>query len=227
MSKYKFTQAQFNEIRFLLKRRVTESCEEKKVTRAKIRKLGFKISDYFNGFNDIDFDKLLRIKDIEIVDKKIYNLELTHNTIAKKTTKSNTTQQTIILKAKCKDEHYVLDLCDKVLGLISFRQYRFDFLLGDPNLKGIAVKLPVDSFYKDLNLVVEYRERQHTESLTFFDKPNKLTVSGVHRGEQRKIYDERRREILPKNNIHLVEISFSDFDYDKQKRIIRNPNKDI
>jgi len=126
-----------------------------------------------------------------------------------------------------KDEHYVLDLCDKVLGLTSSRQHKFDFLLGDTNANGVAAKLPVDSFYSELNLVVEYCERQHTESVKFFDKPNKMTVSGVHRGEQRKIYDARRRNILPKHNIHLVEISFSDFNYDGQKRIIRNPETDI
>src|ERR1035437_3876932 len=57
-----------------------------------------------------------------------------------------------------KDEHYVLDLCDKVLGLTSSRQHKFDFLLGDPNSSGVAVKLPVDSFYEELNLVIEYRE---------------------------------------------------------------------
>ncbi|MDD3787613.1 MAG: HTH domain-containing protein [Petrimonas sp.] len=125
-----------------------------------------------------------------------------------------------------KDEHYVLDLCDKVLGLTSSRQHKFDFLLGDPNSKGVAAKLPVDSFYEELNLVVEYRERQHTESVNFFDKPNRMTVSGVHRGEQRRIYDERRREILPKHKINLVEISFTDFNHDRQKRIIKNPKLD-
>lgn len=125
-----------------------------------------------------------------------------------------------------KDEQYILDLCDKVLGLSSSRQHKFDFLLGDPNSKGIATKLPVDSFYEELNLVVEYRERQHTESVNFFDKPNRMTVSGVYRGEQRKIYDERRREILPKHQINLVEISFTDFNHDRQKRIIKNPKLD-
>lgn len=125
-----------------------------------------------------------------------------------------------------KDEYYVLDLCDKVLGLTSSRQQKFDFLLGDPNSKGVAAKLPVDSFYKELNLVVEYRERQHTERVNFFDKPNRMTVSGVHRGEQRKIYDERRREILPKHKINLIEISYTDFNYDRQKRILKNPKLD-
>ncbi len=125
-----------------------------------------------------------------------------------------------------KDECYVLDLCDQVLGVISSRQHRFAFLLGDPAGKGTGRKLPVDSYYEDLKLVVEYCERQHTESITFFDKPNRMTVSGVHRGEQRKIYDERRRQVLPKHEITLIEIAYSDFEYDKQKRIIRNKDFD-
>ena len=125
-----------------------------------------------------------------------------------------------------KDESYVIGLCDKVLGLTSSRQHKFDFLLGDPNSSGKAAKLPVDSFYESLNLVIEYRERQHTEGVTFFDKPNKMTVSGVHRGEQRRIYDERRREVLPRHKIKLVEISYTDFNYDRQKRIIKNPKQD-
>lgn len=125
-----------------------------------------------------------------------------------------------------KDENYVIGLCDKVLGLTSQRQHKFDFLRGDPNSNGMSAKLPVDCFYESLNLVVEYRERQHTESVNFFDKPNRITVSGVHRGEQRNIYDERRRQVLPLHKINLVEISYTDFNYDRQKRIIRNPRLD-
>ena len=37
------------------------------------------------------------------------------------------------LNKKDKDEHYVLDLCDKILRLTSSRQHRFDFLRGDVN----------------------------------------------------------------------------------------------
>lgn len=126
-----------------------------------------------------------------------------------------------------KDEHYIVELCDKVLGLNASRQHRFDFLRGDSkDQKKIGRKLSVDVYYKEKNLVVEYMERQHTESVKFFDKPERMTVSGVDRGEQRKIYDERRRQVLPENNIKLVEISYSDFDHDKNKRIIRNPKKD-
>jgi hypothetical protein len=86
--------------------------------------------------------------------------------------------------------------------------------------------LPVDAYYEELNLVVEYREKQHTEEIKFFDRSDKITVSGVDRGEQRKIYDERRRVILPQYGVNLIEISYEDFDYDLRKRIIRNRERD-
>jgi hypothetical protein len=125
------------------------------------------------------------------------------------------------------DENYVLDLCDKTLRLRSSRQHKFDFLIGDTNSLGKSKRLPVDAFYQDIDLVIEYRERQHSEKILFFDKPNKVTVSGVHRGEQRRIYDQRRREILPKHGIQLIEISYSDFNHDRQKKIIRDLIRDL
>lgn len=126
-----------------------------------------------------------------------------------------------------KDEHYVIDICDKFLTQLASRQHRFYFLMGDRNVKGKAIKLPVDAYYEKLKLVVEFRERQHTESVMFFDKPNKRTVSNVHRGEQRKIYDERRRQLIPQNGLTLIEICYSDFEFDGRKRIVRNESKDI
>ena len=73
--------------------------------------------------------------------------------------------------------------------------------------------------------MVEYCEKQHTEAVKFFDR--KQTVSGVSRGEQRRIYDERRKTILPQHNIRLVNINYSDFQYDSRSRIVRNQQKDI
>ena len=119
-----------------------------------------------------------------------------------------------------RDEIYVIDLCDEILGLKAKRQHRFPFLLGDSG-KG----LPVDAYYEEINLVVEYCERQHSEAVPFFDR--RLTVSGVGRGEQRRIYDERRREILPQHGIRLVSIAYYDFEYDGRKRIIRDRQRDI
>lgn len=119
-----------------------------------------------------------------------------------------------------RDETYVIDLCDEVLGRKASRQHRFPFLLGDS-----GKRLPVDAYYAEVNLVIEYCERQHSESVPFFDR--RLTVSGVGRGEQRKIYDERRKEILPKHGIRLINISYSDFEYDSRKRIVREYQRDI
>lgn len=114
-----------------------------------------------------------------------------------------------------KDERYIIDLCDRVLGRTASRQHRFDFLLGD---KGD--KLPVDAYYPDLNLVVEYRERQHVEPVPFWDK--KATASGIPRGQQRPLYDQRRRDVLPRNGIDLVEFSYLDFKCDGRKRLVRD-----
>src|SRR5688572_15643778 len=61
-----------------------------------------------------------------------------------KSTRSKDLTKIIIDKSlhATKDEHYVLDICDKVLGQTSLRQHKFDFLLGDPNSKGHSTKLP-------------------------------------------------------------------------------------
>lgn len=126
-----------------------------------------------------------------------------------------------------KDEHYVIDLCDAVLNQKALRQHKFDFLRGDSQKGKLGVKLPVDAYYEELNLVIEFREKQHTEEVKFFDKPDKITVSGVSRGEQRKIYDQRRRDLLPTNGIKLIEISYFDFEFNNKKRILRNKTIDL
>ncbi len=125
------------------------------------------------------------------------------------------------------DEEYVIDLCDEALGLKASRQHRFDFLRGDPGQNRQGVTLPVDAYYESLSLVIEFREKQHTEEVKHFDKPGVMTVSGVHRGEQRKLYDQRRREVLPKHGIKLIEISYSDFQHDSGKKIVRDRSEDL
>ncbi len=112
------------------------------------------------------------------------------------------------------DEVYVIDLCDRAFGEKAMRQHRFDFLIGDSGRM-----LPVDAYYPGRNLVVEYHEKQHSETVPIFD--NKITVSGVSRGEQRIRYDQLRRDLLPKNGITLVELSYSDFEHDGRKRLVR------
>jgi hypothetical protein len=126
-----------------------------------------------------------------------------------------------------RDEHYVIDLMDKIIGTEAIRQHTFDFLRGDATDGRQGKKLPVDSYYPELKLVVEYREVQHIKPVRFFDKPDKMTVSGVHRGEQRRIYDERRMKLIPENGLALLEIPYSIFNCDSQDRIIRDAESDL
>jgi hypothetical protein len=124
-----------------------------------------------------------------------------------------------------KDECYILDLCDKALGVVGERQYRFSFLVGDADCKGRCVKLHVDVYYPTLGLAVEYRERQHSEPVRIMDR--RATISGCSRGEQRKRYDERRRSVLPQNGITLLELDYRMFGHDRSKRLVRNLEADF
>jgi hypothetical protein len=118
-----------------------------------------------------------------------------------------------------KDESYIVDLCDKVLGLHGSRQHTFGFLVGDCGRDGRCRKLPVDVYYREHQLVIEYRERQHSEPVHFMDR--RITISGCSRGDQRRLYDERRREILSQYCIALVELDYVMFSHDASKRLIR------
>jgi hypothetical protein len=133
---------------------------------------------------------------------------------------SSTQKKTGFTNKVQRDEHYILDLCDEILGTKGIRQHRFEFLKGDS-----GTKLPVDAYYPSLNLVIEFKEKQHTEEVKFFDK--RETVSGVGRGEQRKIYDQRRRDILPQHGINLIEFDYSEFEHTSGKKLIRNKMEDV
>lgn len=72
--------------------------------------------------------------------------------------------------------------------------------------------------------MIEYRECQHSESIAIMDQ--RMTVSGITRGEQRRRYDQRRREVLPANNITVVELDYSMFKHGRNKRLSRDPVAD-
>lgn len=123
------------------------------------------------------------------------------------------------------DEYYVLALCDEVLGVPGVRQARFDWLRGDPSPKRPrGTKLPVDGYWPGLRLVVEFQEEQHSEAVELFDR--RQTVSGVDRGEQRRIYDERKRTAIPAQGLRLVVIEKAAFTV-RSKKIIRDRVRDL
>jgi very-short-patch-repair endonuclease len=103
-----------------------------------------------------------------------------------------------------RNEAYVIDLCDEILGERALRQHRFQWLQGDLGRDGRTRTLPVDAYFPEHKLVIEYRERQHDEPVPFFDR--RQTVSGVTRGAQRRLYDERRDVEIPRHGLKLIVI---------------------
>lgn len=213
-SKPSFTKYEADEIANLIKEKLKADSIKQKAIRNKIRKMGFYASDY--GFRDgYTVQQFLSVAKI-VVTKTSFS-----QTIIVKPIDSLKIKATSSNKPRSQsDESYVINLCDDVLKTKALRQHRFDFLKGDS-----GTKLPVDAYYPSLNLVVEFKERQHTEDWNFFNK--RQTVSGVGRGEQRKLYDQRRRDILPKQGIKLIELDYSDFEHTRGKKLLRNREDDL
>ena len=122
------------------------------------------------------------------------------------------------------DEAYVVDLCDEILGEQSQRQHRFPWLVGDPGAKGTRARLPVDAFYPGHGLVLEYRERQHTSEVPFFDR--RATLSGMGRGEQRRRYDERREVEIPRHGLRLIVVTPTQLAATSRGRLRRDRESD-
>jgi len=87
-----------------------------------------------------------------------------------------------------------------------------------------AKKLPVDAYWPDLKIAVEFQEKQHTQPVAIFDR--RETVSGVPRGDQRRLYDLRKSEQLPLHGITLITIHKHEF-VTKGDKIVRGSARDI
>ena len=108
-----------------------------------------------------------------------------------------------------KTANYVITILQTLLGPCE-REKRFPWALGDVSpTTHRAMPLPFDAVWESRKLIVEIDEDQHGEATPLFDKPNRLTVSGVHRGEQRRIYDARKRDTAIANGYLIVRVPWS------------------
>ena len=123
------------------------------------------------------------------------------------------------------DEKYILDLVSEILAEPDYRwQHRFATLVGDPGKDGRRRQLPVDGYFPRHHLIVEYWEAQHSAPVPIMDEGP--TVSGVSRGHQRRLYDQRRQSWANANNLRLVILDYRGFQHDKQGRLLRDPARD-
>ena len=206
-----FTRGEAQEIRKLLLRKTSAPSSEQRKIRVQLRRVyDFYSSDLGGpGFGVADFDQLVNRGTIRVSEDSSMPSETAEGSATKVTSHGRAGS----------DEAYVIDLCDELLKVKAIRQHRFDFLIGDT-----GTRLPVDAFYPSLDLVIEYHERQHTEPVKLFDQ--RITVSGVNRGDQRKLYDQRRREVLPDRGLALLEIAYSDLSHGARRRLARDRQQD-
>jgi diadenosine tetraphosphate (Ap4A) HIT family hydrolase len=123
------------------------------------------------------------------------------------------------------DEKYILDLAARVLAEPGYRwQHRFPTLLGDPGQDGQRRPLPVDGYFPRHRLIIEYWEKQHSAPVPIMDEGE--TVSGVSRGDQRRLYDQRRQAWAEANRLRLVILDYRGFPTDDQGRLVRDRARD-
>ncbi len=124
------------------------------------------------------------------------------------------------------DEKYILDLAAQVLAEPDYRwQHRFPTLLGDPGQDGRRRQLPVDGYYPRHRLIIEYWEKQHSAPVPIMDEG--LTVSGMSRGHQRRLYDQRRELWARANGLRFVVLDYRGFETDDQGRLRRMLERDM
>jgi hypothetical protein len=126
------------------------------------------------------------------------------------------------------DEVYLIGLIDELLNKEGSRKHTFSYLLGDLHQDGeTRTELPIDLYYRELKLALEFIEHPASEKEMIAAKQEKLTVSGVPRAEQRIIYFERKKSILEKKEIDFIEIPIAAFDVNESFKLKRVQESDL
>lgn len=118
------------------------------------------------------------------------------------------------------DEYYVLGLVAELLGEPCQHGRSFDTLRGDTGRR-----LKVDGYFARHDLIVEYNERQHYEAVPFFDK--RMTASGVTRDQQRRLYDQRRKEWAASNGKGFLVVPYTRLHYKARRKLHRSVEFDM
>ena len=125
------------------------------------------------------------------------------------------------------DEAYLMDLIDGLLGQTGSRRHTFDYLLGDLHQNGTTrTKLPIDIYYVDLKLALEFVEDPDKTKANKSIRDEKLTVSGMTRAEQRYKYSHRKKNILLIKEKIYLEIPLEKFELNESNQLARIKEND-
>lgn len=117
------------------------------------------------------------------------------------------------------DEYYLVALCDNLLGQQASRKHTFDSLVGNLHKRGKGrTKLPVDAYYEDLKLVVEFYKT--TEDLANLDEEEQARISQI------KYYDDLKKKAVLKKELSFVTINYTSFKTDQNHKLIRDTTSD-
>ena len=126
-----------------------------------------------------------------------------------------TNKQKALNTIKNSDETFILNLCDEILNQTAVRKHTFDFLLGDMHKNSKSrTKLPIDAFYKDLKLAIEFESyfKEEIAKEGFLDSARAAKID---------IYKQRKKDYLEKKEIKLITINYKSFDCDENGAIDR------
>lgn len=122
-----------------------------------------------------------------------------------------------ILNIENSDEFYLVNLCDELLEQKASRKHTFDTVVGNLHKRGKGrTKLPLDAYYKDLKLVIEFF-RKSDEVL---DELEQARITQIKR------YNEIKKKAILKKNLRLLAINYASFEHDETNKIIRNTEED-
>lgn len=130
-----------------------------------------------------------------------------------------TKKEQSILNIQNSDEFYLVNLCDELLEQTASRKHTFDTLVGNLHKRGKGrSKLPLDAYYEDLKLVVEFFRKDKD-----FDELDKKEQA---RMIQIKRYNELKKKAILKKDLRLIEINYASFECNETNKLIRNTEDD-
>ncbi|MBQ4802771.1 hypothetical protein J8L88_07920 [Aquimarina sp. MMG015] len=133
---------------------------------------------------------------------------------------SITKKEQNLLAIQNSDEYYLVNLCDELLKQKASRKHTFPNLVGNLHKKGKRrTKLPLDAYYEDLKLVLEFFEKN---AIT-----NELDEKEQARRAQIKYYNQLKKKAVLAKNLHLIEVNYGLFERNNENKLVRNTDNDM